>query len=433
MDLTKQPPRRPTNTGMGGIAGLARMTDKARAHNAELIGEYVYGTASGLDEAVLAFIGMAEDDFADQADTLDDIALAALALERSGKSPSEIEAFSKLHVEREPEDGRHRQLLVERVAKYAPGASDIKTVYQSMELDDWGMFREMDLSAQPPRTPYLRSVAGIAAAARMADKARAVKCGKLADYKYGDDSGLDSRILEALGISAEDFLEAAYRHPNDAELGEWIAEHSPISAGLVSVLNAALARHGIHTPGYEERFANRRDEVCPGRTDVETYFDLMDIDDQQSFGVVDLRRRAPRSPYDNGLNGVFGLTRMTDKARARNAGMLGDYWYGEDSGFDRRLLEFLGLTQEEFAVGVRECPDDEAVAAWLGDRLDKPQEEIETFTTEMQLFGPTTDRQWAFLRGVIARLDPSRTDVQTFAGIVALDDKITFARLKTEV
>ena len=27
MDLTKQPPRRPSNTGMAGLAGLARMTD----------------------------------------------------------------------------------------------------------------------------------------------------------------------------------------------------------------------------------------------------------------------------------------------------------------------------------------------------------------------------------------------------------------------
>ena len=35
MDLTHQPPRRPSNLGVAGIVGAARMTDKARAHNAE--------------------------------------------------------------------------------------------------------------------------------------------------------------------------------------------------------------------------------------------------------------------------------------------------------------------------------------------------------------------------------------------------------------
>ena len=38
MDLTKQPPRRPTNTSMLGIVSLARLTDKARAHRANTIG-----------------------------------------------------------------------------------------------------------------------------------------------------------------------------------------------------------------------------------------------------------------------------------------------------------------------------------------------------------------------------------------------------------
>ena len=35
MDLTRQPPRRPTNLGIAGIVGAARLTDKARSHNAE--------------------------------------------------------------------------------------------------------------------------------------------------------------------------------------------------------------------------------------------------------------------------------------------------------------------------------------------------------------------------------------------------------------
>ena len=40
MDLTRQPPRRPSNDRVAGIIGLARMIDKARGHNAETIGEF---------------------------------------------------------------------------------------------------------------------------------------------------------------------------------------------------------------------------------------------------------------------------------------------------------------------------------------------------------------------------------------------------------
>ena len=147
MDLNKQPPRRPTNMGMAGIAGLARMTDKARGHNDEQIGEYVYGDASGLDKGVLEFLGMSADEYAEAADSMDDGELSELALKKSGKDASEIAAFSKAQVEREPQDDRHRQLLVERVATYAPERTDVKTVYQSKEQDDWGMFRELDLTA----------------------------------------------------------------------------------------------------------------------------------------------------------------------------------------------------------------------------------------------------------------------------------------------
>ena len=94
---------------------------------------------------------------------------------------------------------------VERVAKYAPGRSDIKTVFASIELDDWGAFRDLDLTAAPPRSPWLRSVFGLVGAARMADKARALSCGQLGAYRYGDDSSQDAAILEFIGVDQEAF------------------------------------------------------------------------------------------------------------------------------------------------------------------------------------------------------------------------------------
>ena len=224
MDLTRQPPRRPSNTGMAGIAGLARMADKARGHKAELIGEFKYGEDSGLDREVLALIGVSAADFADAAETLWDAELADWVRDRMSCTADEIEAFDEEQTTRRPQDDLHRRLLKERVAKYAPGSTDITTVYASIELDDWGAFRDEDLTARPPRSGYVRSVLGLVATARMADKARAHRAGRMGDYRYGGDSFFDRTLLEFLGLTAAEFEEGAWRNPNDTELGEWILE-----------------------------------------------------------------------------------------------------------------------------------------------------------------------------------------------------------------
>ncbi|MFC1525321.1 DUF5069 domain-containing protein [Candidatus Latescibacterota bacterium] len=431
MDLTKQPPRRPSNAGMAGIVALARMADKARAHNDELLGEFVYGEDSGLDCEVLEFLNMTPDEFAAAADELDDARLADLALEKAGREDSEIEAFNRAHLEKEPQDDRHRQLLVERVARYAPGRTDIRTVFQSIELDDWGAYRDLDLTTGPPRTPYLRSVVGAFAVARMADKARAAKTGKLGEYKYGPDSGLDRASLEELQLDAEAFLEAAYENPNDVELGEWIRRHGRVDGPRISAFNAGIVDFGVRTPGYEDRFRQRRDEVCPQRLEVETYFDLMDVDDQQSFGLVDLTRRPPRTPYDTSVGGIVGLARMIDKGRASLTRTLGLYWFGDDSGIDRQLLTFLGLSQAEFAEGLRQGATDEAVVAWLGDRLKKPR--AEKLNARLRSYGPTTESQERYLRETVARCDGSRIEVGCYFAMMVLEDDIHFARLKAGV
>lgn len=433
MDLTRQPPRRPSNPGMAGIVGLARMTDKARGHNAELEGEYKYGDVSGLDREVLALLGLSADEFAEAADNMWDDELAAWVREHMSCTQEQIDAFNEEQLTREPQDDLHRRLLKERLELYAPGETGITTVYASIELDDWGAFRDVDLTVRPPRTAFLRSVFGIAGAARMADKARAHHGGTLGAYKYGDDSYVDKSILEFLEISASDFAEAAWRNANDTELSEWIAERVQVAPGAVAVLNARLTRHGMADPAWAERFTKRRDEVCPDRPDVTTYYEMMDIDDQVSFGIVDLTRRPPRSPYDTSLGGIHGLARMIDKGRAFNAGYLGAYWFGEDSGFDRRVLEFLDLTPEAFAAGLEEHADDQGVVAWLGDRVDRGEEAVAAFNKALRELTPTTDGSRAFLEGAVRSVDPSRGDVDTFMALTQLDDEIFFARLHAMV
>ena len=220
------------------------MTDKARAHNKEMLGEFVYGRHSGLDRRILEFLGIAADDFAEAADEHNDTALSAWMLEEGNKTEDEIAAFNQSELERLPADKKHKQLLEERLAKYAPDRTDIKTVLQSIELDDWGCFWQVDLTVRPPRSARARDVAGICGVARMADKARAERAEKIGDYKYGDISGQDVRILTFLDVSADDFQEAAVSNPNDIELGEWVQENCDKSQEEIDTYNNAMVNRG---------------------------------------------------------------------------------------------------------------------------------------------------------------------------------------------
>ena len=432
MDLSKQPPRRPTNTRMVGIVGLARMTDKARADRDETLGEYKYGANSGLDREVLEFIEMQPDEFADLASELDDEALESEITERLQRSGEEIASFNRGYLELEPQDDLHRRLLKERVARYAPGSTEITTVLQSIELDDWGSFRDRDLTQRPPRSPYLRSVAEVVTLARMADKARAFKIGKIGDYKYGENSGFDRRAMEFLGIDVDAFTEAAYENPNDGELGEWVRSQTHRAVTEISIFNAERTRFGLPGQG-RERLNLLRSRLCPERVEIDRVFDLIDYDDQNSFGIVDLNRRPPRSPFDTGVCGLTGLARMIDKARAVRSDTLGQYWFGDESGIDWAVLEFLGLTQDEFLEGLDNGETDEAMAGWLGARLNKPEEEIVEFNRELQNRGPSNEGQWRFLRNAVAHLDSTRNDIQSFTALTLLDDQIYFARFRAPV
>ncbi|MBT6145813.1 MAG: DUF5069 domain-containing protein, partial [Gemmatimonadetes bacterium] len=391
MDLNRQPPRRPSNTGMGGVVGLARMTDKARGHWAELIGDFIYGQKSGSDDGLLEFLNTTEEAFLELAISSPDDELAQQVIEASGQSATEIDTFNGEQLAREPFDDLHVRLLKERIEAYAPGQTDITTVLKSIELDDWGCFRDTDLTQAPPRTAYLKTVLGVVGAARMADKARASHIDKLGGhYLYGEASYLDRQILEFLGTDQATFEEGAWRNPNDVELGEWLLERiKPLSPGAASIFNAHMSLHGITSPGFEDKFASRRDEVCgPGRADVTTYFELMDIDDQQHFGIVDLERRPPRSPYDASLAGITSLARMIDKGRAHIASRLSVYYFGEDSGFDRQILEHLDMTPDQFTDGLQQHATDEAVLGWLQPQLAAGAGQVESLNAVLRGLSP---------------------------------------------
>ena len=84
---------------------------------------------------------------------------------------------------------------------------------------------------------------------------------------------------------------------------------------------------------------------------------------------LDLTRRPPRSPRLPlaGLN-LFMLARTVDKLRATlPGGSLGTY---QIPGFSARLLERLGIAEDEMRDAVARADSDEAVAAWVREHSD---------------------------------------------------------------
>lgn len=135
---------------------------------------------------------------------------------------------------------------------------------------------------------------------------------------------------------------------------------------------------------------------------------------------MDLREQCPRSVRDK-LAGYVHLARMIDKCRATLAATQGDYIY--PCPLDKRLLEFAGITAEQFTEAVRGQLD-QSIVEWFR-KASKPRsaEEIEQWNSLMLSLGPDTENQWVYFKQQRDALDPSRTDITSWADLLDLDEK----------
>jgi len=143
---------------------------------------------------------------------------------------------------------------------------------------------------------------------------------------------------------------------------------------------------------------------------------------------MDLRSNFPRSIKDK-LAGYVHLARMIDKTRATLAGTQGEYIY--PCPLDKRLLEFAGITPEQFAEAVR-AQTDAVVADWFC-KAAKPHSptEIEQWNDMMLTRGPDTEEKWAYFRSQRDAIDPSRADIACWADLLDLDEHRPVPRRKT--
>lgn len=135
---------------------------------------------------------------------------------------------------------------------------------------------------------------------------------------------------------------------------------------------------------------------------------------------MDLRAHFPRSIRAK-LGGYVHLGRMIDKCRAVLAGTQGEYIY--PCPMDRRLLEFAGIAPDEVSRVAQGQPDDSVASWFLAKATSHSQAEIEAWNKMMLSLSPDTEEKWAYFNACRNAVDPTRTDITTWADLLDLEER----------
>ncbi|HSF66653.1 MAG TPA: DUF5069 domain-containing protein [Nitrospiraceae bacterium] len=135
---------------------------------------------------------------------------------------------------------------------------------------------------------------------------------------------------------------------------------------------------------------------------------------------MDLRSSFPRSMRFK-VEGYVHLARMIDKCRAVLAGTEGEYIY--PCPMDERLMEFAGITADQFTAAVKSIPSDDAVAKWFAQTAkEHPPAELEAWNRMMLNRGPSTPKKQEYFNKLRDAVDPSRTDLTSWADLQDLEE-----------
>ncbi len=130
------------------------------------------------------------------------------------------------------------------------------------------------------------------------------------------------------------------------------------------------------------------------------------------------------------LGGIAHLGRFIDKIRLRHAGQIQDYNY-ITVGFDKYLIDFLGIDANAFEQRVLAGGTDEELLAWVKMSGCKPSnEEVLQWSKNLLASGPNDDaarerfrirlQEVASKRGVTVESLPS---VSTWVDVTELDEE----------
>jgi len=120
------------------------------------------------------------------------------------------------------------------------------------------------------------------------------------------------------------------------------------------------------------------------------------------------------------MAGLVHLARMIDKAQAFKQNQMADYIY--PSPLDKIILNFLRIDSDVFAAKAMESSDEE-IRAWAEEMVkDKKTEEIEFINDQILKRRPDSEDRLKYFYQTRDRIDPSRTDINTWVDLLDLEE-----------
>jgi hypothetical protein len=138
-----------------------------------------------------------------------------------------------------------------------------------------------DLTKQPPRSARVR-LGGYAILPRCLDKGRATLAGKNGEYHYA--CPIDQQFLKFAGIDPAALKKELKK--NDTGVLKWIKAHAKHkrTAPEIAAWSAWQEQRAPDNPDSRDYFNGLHKSGAPKRTDIVTWFDVLDLDDYVSFG-----------------------------------------------------------------------------------------------------------------------------------------------------
>ena len=120
----------------------------------------------------------------------------------------------------------------------------------------------------------------------MLDKGRADLAGKLGEFKYG--APLDQHLINFLGIDIAALRAELATGKGDGEILRWLEENAKVkhTAWEIEQWSAFMLRRAPGSDAETLEFLKKRlgEFSAQTREDIQTWFDLVDLDDLVTFG-----------------------------------------------------------------------------------------------------------------------------------------------------
>jgi hypothetical protein len=139
---------------------------------------------------------------------------------------------------------------------------------------------KIDLTTSYPRSVREKYL-GVVQLGRAVDKGIATANGLNGEYNY--DCPMDKAVLGFLGIDGNALLDVIKSAQSASEIEAYLKPFvDKKSPAQIEAFNEEFLSHGPDAGSDAEKyFLNLRNEVAPGRTDVTTWPDLLDLDEKR--------------------------------------------------------------------------------------------------------------------------------------------------------